>query len=75
LLLNQKEVPMNPLTSLVTVLAAGAAAALQSTVEPKMFLFHRKRLRLAIWWHHGKDDEPSPDALLKWTLTPRVLHA
>jgi hypothetical protein len=28
-----KEVPMDPLTSLVTALAAGAAAALQSTVE------------------------------------------
>jgi hypothetical protein len=27
------EVPMDPLTSLVTALAAGAAAALQSTVE------------------------------------------
>jgi hypothetical protein len=33
LLLNQKEMPMDPLTSLVTALAAGAAAALQSTVE------------------------------------------
>jgi hypothetical protein len=32
-LLNQKEVLMDPLTSLVTALAAGAAAALQSTVE------------------------------------------
>jgi len=30
---DQKEVPMDPLTSLVTALAAGAAAALQSTVE------------------------------------------
>jgi hypothetical protein len=32
LLTNHKEVPMDPLTSLVTALAAGAAAAVQSTV-------------------------------------------
>jgi hypothetical protein len=32
-LINQKEISMDPLTSLVTALAAGAAAALQSTVE------------------------------------------
>jgi hypothetical protein len=36
---------MDPLTSLVTALAAGAAAALHSTVEPNMSPFHCKSLR------------------------------
>ena len=66
---------MDPLTSIVTALAAGAAAALQSTVEHKISPFRRKSLRPVICWHNGIGYAPSHDPLLRWTMTPRVLHA
>ena len=66
---------MDPLPSLVTALAAGAAAALHSTVEHKISPFHRKSLRPALCWHHGICYKPSPDPLMKWALIPRVSPA
>jgi hypothetical protein len=66
---------MDPLTSLVTALAADAAVALLSTVEQQISPFPWKRLRPITCWHHGIGYELSHDPLLRWTLTLPVVHA